>query len=273
MKTIIISCNYNEGKSGKLEKCLLNLAKNKLSNTIICVIDNASKDNSKDIIKKFVDNNTIDLAIVLDKNIGKAKALNTLFRTALNRFKIESDDLVLHLDSDVSMYSNFIEEGEYCFLNYNSCELFISLGSTDPNNFKFDNYHQFDLNATYNCQNSEYSYMPLCPNICGYIWTMKVSSFINVNLYRENLGKNGMSAIYGGDDGLLLYDLLIYFYRRLQKQVYVYMNKNKFHWHTNSDDQAYIEWKQKQNKYIQQRIFNNDKTANDLLSDKGFYDD
>ena len=88
------------------------------------------------------------------------------------------------------------------------------------NNFNFDNYHQFDLNTTYNCQNSEYSYMPLCPNICGYISTMKVSSFINVNLYRENLGKNGMSAIYGGDDGLLLYDLLIYFYQHAAKSNY-----------------------------------------------------
>ena len=78
MKTIIICCNYFEGKTGNLEETLKCLQKNKLSNTYISVVDNNSKDNSLEILKKYKDLNVIDYAIVTDRNVGKAKALNIL---------------------------------------------------------------------------------------------------------------------------------------------------------------------------------------------------
>lgn len=269
MKTIIICCNYNEGRTGNLERCLTYLQQAKLPNTIVGIIDNASKDNSKDIIDKYKANNVIDYVLMAPKNFGKAKGLNMLFKQLLTLYDISSQDLVLHIDSDIAMYKNYIKDAEYCFKTYPNCQLFISNGSSILNEFKKDNLHIFDYNKLQNTPDNNYQFMPMCPGICGCIWTMKVWSFCYVNYYRENLGKNGTSAIYGGDDGLLNLDLLQLF---KYTPASVYLNPNEYHYHPKTNDIKYQEWKNTQNALIAAKLFNNDQNADDELAGKGFFD-
>ena len=106
MKSIILCCNYNEEKTGNLERCLKSLQQNKLENTIIGIIDNGSKDNSINLISDYVKNKTVDVCIQSLKNLGKPKALNSLFKYMLGAYEIRKDDLCIHLDSDIKIYNN-----------------------------------------------------------------------------------------------------------------------------------------------------------------------
>lgn len=106
MKTFIISCNYNEGKTGNLEKHLISLKNNKLDNTIISIVDNNSKDNSKEIIKNFIDNKTLNFAFLQKENKGKAVAFDELVSFLETKYKIEDDDLIIHMDSDIELLTN-----------------------------------------------------------------------------------------------------------------------------------------------------------------------
>lgn len=126
-------------KLGNLERCLKALKKNKLENTIIGIIDNASKDKSVKLIEKYVKNKTVDVFIQSGTNLGKPKALNALFKYMLRAYTIMESDICIHLDSDIKIYDNFILEAENCFKAFNDdCYLFVSKGSSEELEYKND---------------------------------------------------------------------------------------------------------------------------------------
>jgi glycosyltransferase involved in cell wall biosynthesis len=264
MKSIILCCNYNEGRTGNLIRSLDTLKKNKLDNTIIGIIDNGSKDNSAQIINEFVKNGTVDCFIHNKKNLGKPKALNLLFKYIINVYELTRDDICIHIDSDIKIYDNFIKDCENCFNSFNDCYLYFSRGSSNEHEIIYDHTHAID-DSEYIDVDDNYLKVHRGPGIAGGLWGMKVSSFIDVNLYRENRGKNGKSAIYGGDDGFLIYDL---FCKNANK--FAYVHKTKYHFHPGNTDEEYQKWK------VQQSLLTGkiNQTAEDnvLLAEKGFYD-
>lgn len=264
MKSIIICCNYNEGRTGNLKRCLESLKQNKLENTIITIIDNGSKDNSIEIIDEYLKNKTVDIFIANSKNLGKPKALNSLFKYMLITCGIEYNDICIHLDSDIKIYDNFIEESEKCFSKFNDCYIFFSKGSSSINEYVNDHGHFFTENELINV-NDELQKIYKGPGIQGCCWSMKVKSFLEVNMYRENRGKNGNSAVYGADDGFLIYDLFV-----KNRDKYAYVHKTKFHYHPPVLDEEYKKWKETQNNLTGK--INQTAEDNDLLAEKGFYD-
>jgi hypothetical protein len=103
------------------------------------------------------------------------------------------------------------------------------------------------------------------PGIQGALWSMPISTFMKVNLYRENNGKDGKSAIYGGDDGFLVYDLF-----NLNPNKFAYTNLNLYHYHPPVLDLEYKEWKTQQNMYA--GAVTKTSEINKHLAEKGFYD-
>ena len=261
MKSIVISCNYNEEKTGNLEDCLKHLQETKLNNTIIGMIDNNSKDNSVSLIKKYKDNKTIDLAFQLPQNIGKARALNILFKQLLLHYDISSQDLVIHLDSDISLPKEYIKDSEHVFNTFNDCILYLTLSSKDKNTFIYNNGHQFDLNLFKMTDKPPYKSMPICTGINGGILSMKCSVFHFVNYYNEYFRIDGKPTIYGGDDAYLILQLSRYF-----KNYKVYINSNLFHYHPEPIDIEY--WKIDQVKKLQIQGIN----GTTQLDNKGYYD-
>lgn len=264
MKTIILCCNYNEGKTGNLKRCLETLKRNKLENTIIGLIDNASKDNSLEIINEYIKDKTIDVFIANAKNMGKAKALNSLFKYILITYPIEYEDICLHIDSDIKMHDNFISDSEKCFTKFDDCYLFFTKSSSVENEFVDKHIHMIQ-DEEYIDVDDEFQKVHRGPGIAGCIWSMKVKSFLEVNMYRENAGKNNNSAIYGGDDGYLVYDL---FLKNINK--FAYVHKTQYHYHPPCQDEEYQKWKVEQNIIIGKFIKSKDE--NDFIADKGFYD-
>jgi glycosyltransferase involved in cell wall biosynthesis len=264
MKSIILCCNYNEGKTGNLERCLNALKRNKLNDTFIALIDNASKDNSLEIINKFVKDKTIDVFIANSKNLGKPKALNLLFKYSLLSGLFSYNDLCIHLDSDIKIYDNFIQSAQDCFSKFNDCYIFFSKGSSLENEYLNDKGHFIKDNEYINVDEN-FQKIFKGPGIQGCCWAMKIHSFLEVNLYRENRGKDGKSAIYGGDDGFLIYDLFV-----KNQDKFAYVHKNKYHYHPPVLDEEYKKWKNTQN--LLTGKINQTSKDNELLAEKGFYD-
>lgn len=100
MRVATIICNHNFGEYvGKAIESALNQT---YPNTIF-VIDDASTDNSMEVISQYKDK--INIA-VSDENLGPALARNVLIETALNN----GFDAVAILDADDEMYPSKIEK-------------------------------------------------------------------------------------------------------------------------------------------------------------------
>jgi hypothetical protein len=82
----------------------------------------------------------------------------------LSHYDIASQDLVLHIDSDIQLYDGYINDCEYCFQNFLDCKLFISYGKENINDETIDNCHQFNKKLLQNKDN--YQYMPMGLGIC-----------------------------------------------------------------------------------------------------------
>ena len=227
------------------------------------IVDNNSKDNSLSLIKKYKENNTIDIALKLPQNIGKARALNFLFKQLLKFYDISSQDLVTHLDSDISLPKEYIKDSEYVFNTFNDCCLYLTLSSKDPNKFIYNNGHMFNINLFNITDKPPYKSMPICKGINGGIISMKCYAFHMMNYYYENCRKDGKPTIYGGDDAYVIAML-----NNLFSTYKVYINSNLFHYHPDTIDKEYLKWKVEYAQNLEKRYFNN----NIQLIDKGFYD-
>ena len=106
MRTFIICCNYNEERTGSLAGCLASVGQNKLADTYFAVADNGSKDGSAELLKANYRNGTVNMLMLSPKNLGKPKILNMLLAEILKRETIAPDDLIMSLDSDITLGGN-----------------------------------------------------------------------------------------------------------------------------------------------------------------------
>lgn len=83
-------------------------------------------------------------------------------------FDISSQDLLMHIDSDISVYPDYIKDAERCFTNYNDCKLFLPLLTNDMSDMQKIVMHKFDPNLIKPCD-EKYSHMPFCLRCC---WRM-----------------------------------------------------------------------------------------------------
>lgn len=93
IETSVIICSYNNKPylARAIRSCLKqSLPKDRYE---VIVVDDASTDNSRDIIDGFKDK---ILPVLLEKNVGVAEASNTGIRNALGRFiiRVDSDDYI-----------------------------------------------------------------------------------------------------------------------------------------------------------------------------------
>lgn len=201
MKIVVISCNYF-ANDGRLKATLDSLRKNKESVGCvkICIADNASTDGSADTIKEYYENGTIDLFKLNDRNLGKCKAMNALFDAAKEKFGIEQDDLILHLDSDIELSDNFMKNllDDYEKLSEEFGQdginaVFPRFGDDFPN------ATLFDVNECNDTKSIDGKWTRR-PGIAGGCMVVPAKKHIGLNGYNEEIqGKNGY-PIYSGDD-------------------------------------------------------------------------
>lgn len=107
----IIIVNWNGDKL--LTKCLQSLVNSTYKNFKLYIVDNASQDNSIDIIKKF--SGVLDIDIIqLDKNYGFAPANNIAIDKAIN----DESDFIITLNNDIELKDDCLEKA-LNFINKN----------------------------------------------------------------------------------------------------------------------------------------------------------
>jgi len=238
----ICICNYNAGN--KLKDTLDSISKAKKNHNInVVVFDNASKDNSKDII---IDHKIINHSYISPKNVGKARAINYIVSKILTN--ISDDDLIFSLDSDIYLIEEdfFDKTIKYWKLlkNHVSCLICWQEGvSLYRRQLKFQKYNKLE----YFVPSEGYGY-----GIAGGAMLIPYKNWKAVNGYRENCG------LFGGDDGNLTLDL----FRTIKKPICVVKNLRVFHPGDNN-----IEYRKWKDEALIQQIKNGK-----CLKNKGFFE-
>ena len=138
MKLSIIIPVYNSEKY--LDKCLSSIINQKYRNIEIIIINDGSKDNSKKIIEKYLENNKKIIKYIEQENSGQAHARN-------QGLKIATGDLITFVDSDdyvlPEIYEEMIKTLTATNVDIVACDVYLE---TEQNNkrtiyqaTKFDN--------------------------------------------------------------------------------------------------------------------------------------
>ena len=231
MKIHIVMCNYNAQLH--LDNTIKSLIENINENVTLNIIDNNSQDRSIEIIDKYKDN--FYKIIKSPQNIGKAKGLNNLVKLMNECNPLHEDDLILSLDSDISIVTeNFFDKSFNIWkkLNNKSC---CMVGFQQGNSLM-----KRKMSFLKSIDNSfEYFADPhgIGSGIAGGSIFIPYKYFKLINGYRENMGPNGNAAIYGGNDGWLMYDLAV------KTHLPVVVIKTLQVFHPFEEDQNYQKWK------------------------------
>lgn len=99
-KLTVIICTYNRAQL--LDDCLFSLTQQNIGNEhfLVIVVDNNSNDNTREVIKKFID--TLDLLLYEEKEQGLAHARNTGVQVAQTTW-------VAFLDDDARARHNWVQ--------------------------------------------------------------------------------------------------------------------------------------------------------------------
>jgi len=230
----------------------------------IYVYDNNSGDAVKDQLEAFKKRCPSNVASIVygDRNIGKAKALNSFIP------EMDDDDVICSFDSDLVIAEpkgSFFEWAEILMRNSfpegmakQTPSVFVPDQTGDAHHKIFQKYahgmHTMEKNweelegfEEYAYLESEYGF-----HIAGGCLFTRGSTYKAVGGYRENRG------IFGGNDGYYLLDA-----SRHEKNP-VYIMRKLVVWHPSDEDEGYAAWKQQAQD--QQRAHQR------CLSYKGFYD-
>lgn len=105
--SVLIAARNEEDNIEKLLESLCNQSYNKDLFEVI-IVDDHSTDNTKDIIKRYINNRDIDLKIIEADNIGKKAAISQALHSAVNKLVIVTDaDCILNklwIESIVGYY-------------------------------------------------------------------------------------------------------------------------------------------------------------------------
>lgn len=146
----IITCTYNRGE--KLNKLFDSLTKQKLFNFKWYIIDDCSTDNTKQVIKSWINNCKFNISYYrMKKNGGKYKALNFAFDkiTTPLFIIIDSDDYLVNDGSVI------IKNAWNKYKNKNISSIIMEHGSTDINDpmLKIKNSGHIDYRYYYMLRN------------------------------------------------------------------------------------------------------------------------
>lgn len=100
----ILINNYNYGRF--LDTCILSALNQDYENFEIIVVDDGSKDNSKEVLEKYLDRVTV----ILKSNCGQASAFNA-------GFDVSRGEIICFLDADDAFYPYKISEVVNTFIN------------------------------------------------------------------------------------------------------------------------------------------------------------
>ncbi len=249
MTILLAICNYNA--STHLQTVFDSIKENRKNlkedlKVKVSVVDNASKDGSQTILKRFQDEGLIDTLVLSEANVGKAIAIDRLvFEAGKNGLK--DDDLVFSLDSDISLIADdFFTKLDDIWTKVAgkvSCIVCQQLGNS---------LFKRKMNWRNSGKGFDYFADPYGEGIAGGAIIVPFRHWKMVNGYDTSRG------LYGGNDGQMMLNL----HRMLNMPVCVIRDLTVFHPY--EENLNYIVWKKeahKQQMSHQKCIFS-----------KGFYD-
>jgi len=109
----IVTPSYNSEKF--IEECVNSVLSQSYENWELLIVDDCSKDNSKDIIARFSSKDRRIKSIFLEKNIGAAEARNVAIRKAKGKYIafLDSDDM--WLPQKLEKQIDFMKVNNYAF--------------------------------------------------------------------------------------------------------------------------------------------------------------
>ncbi len=179
-KVSIIVPVYNTGIY--LKECLASLQKQTLKNIEIICVNDGSTDNSEEIIKNFIKNDS-RFKLINQPNLGQSSARNNGLKTASGEYIgfVDSDDFVdskmfenlynnaTHFDSDISMCSITMYNDQTYEKNTNDSYMSLNLFSQSFDNRSFSYEETLDF------------IFRICVSPCNKIYK---NSFIKNNKFR-----------------------------------------------------------------------------------------
>lgn len=244
----IAMCNYNAGN--KLRDSLESIkAQTSLDKAKIWLIDNGSRDNPQEIIKDYPFVNSI----ILEKNIGKAAALNLLVSKIPD---ITRYDILMNLDSDIVLTKpDFLDS---VIRIWNTAKTKVAcLVCFQTGNSLFVRKFAWTSSASgdfhYFCPSEGYG-----KGIAGAGIIMEYESWTKVGGYVTNCAINETSPIYSTDDGFLMVKL----WRATGMPICVVKELEIYH--PSEDNKDYQNWKNR----IHQEVIKHGK----VLTTSGFFD-
>lgn len=261
----ILSCNYNALHNLKpaLESWAVAaefMQKSKVGPVRLYLTDNNSKDGSKEFLTEFSkkpDTRFTSCQIFLNEiNSGKSKAVNEMSKIALQS---ANSTLLFLLDSDISichpeMLAIASEIAELTSDKVSSLVCWQTGNSLFARKFSWTNSIKANI--------PPFSYFVpkegFGVGIAGGAMFMWDKNWKNIGGFRENMGNNGKSAIYGAADGCLLFDSFSITNKPIMviKELEVY--------HPPEIDIKYQEWKKQLHK---EHIINGH-----AITERGFFD-
>lgn len=205
MRIFVLCCNYHENELGHLPDTLraLEAAKRLAPDTVVAVVDNHSEDGSVELLTKYHESGTVNLLLCLPKNVGKALAINILWKQVMQRFTIYASDLVLSLDSDIEL----LHPDFFARLKSLAGQLEGGFSAIVPV-LRENNIHTLDFSKCERLALEDDTLYLHRDNrgVAGPAAALTVATWLEIGGYRTDSGKDGRPAIYGTDDFLLFYD-------------------------------------------------------------------
>jgi len=200
----VVICTYNRAES--LRETLESLVKQNVNHDLnyeIIVVDNNSKDNTRQIVEEFQARNGYTVQYVFEKNQGVAYARNSGIRNA-------KGEVVAYLDDDVIADPNWLRAMWKCFQETRA----DAVGGKILRKWSLDEPHWYseeiggclisqDLGPERKKWNSERQHM-VTANVA-----FRHDVFERYGIFREELGRRG-DELVGGEDREL--------YKRLVKE-------------------------------------------------------
>lgn len=123
MKITILTPTYN--RAYVIDKLYKSLLKQTAKNFEWLIVDDGSTDNTKELIKKYIDEKKISIRYIFQENGGKHRALNKGISMIDNEvtFIVDSDDYLLNnaIENITKYYEKYKENPKICGFSFLRC--------------------------------------------------------------------------------------------------------------------------------------------------------
>lgn len=233
-RIFIVSCNYNVKDLTNIIESNKKIINNS-SNILYSIIDNNSTVEKTDF--KSISN---IIYVSLNKNIGKAKAINLLVNKLNEKYVIKDDDLIFSLDSDITITNpNFFKILEECYKLFDKNKICCLVCNQIGNNLTKRNLAFLNFNNIFNyfIPSEGFGYQ-----IAGGGIIIPYKHWKAIKGYDETLGVNKTANIYSGADGRIMYNIF------MKTDLSICLIKELEVFHPFDTDEGYKKWKEQQHK-------------------------